>query len=374
MSNTSSIDALRPQIWSNELFADVMRGMYFTENGMMGKDTNSIIQIKDDLEKKKGDTITVGLTTRLTGGGANGDAELEGQEEAINAYSEDIAIDQKRFAVRLTGDLDEQKNAYDMRADAKEKLTIRMQEFIEMQMFLKLAGVRNTTLVDVNGIVYSADALWSNSAAQVPTADSGAGTGARYICANSGGLDALAATDLMTPELISKAKVKAKMANPKIQPLRIKGQDFYVLFVHPWQAYDLKNNATFSQARREAEVRGEQNPIFTGALGVWDGVIVKEHEFVPFLDISFSGGTNYNFESAASGTQANADAFRAILCGRQAAVFAKCKQTKGWVEKSFDYENKVGFATGLIGGIQKTAFNSKDYAVICIDTAATALA
>ena len=158
MGNTQSIDQLRPQIWANDLFADVMRGMYFTENGMMGKDSNNIFQIKDDLEKKKGDTITIGLTARLSGSGVSGDAELEGNEEAINAYSEDIAIDQKRFAVRLTGSLDEQKNAYDMRQDAKEKLTIRLQEFIEQQFFLKLAGCANTSLVDVNGVAYAADA------------------------------------------------------------------------------------------------------------------------------------------------------------------------------------------------------------------------
>ena len=371
MGNTQSIDQLRPQIWANDLFADVMRGMYFTENGMMGKDSNNIFQIKDDLEKKKGDTITIGLTARLSGSGVSGDAELEGNEEAINAYSEDIAIDQKRFAVRLAGSLDEQKNAYDMRQDAKEKLTIRLQEFIEQQFFLKLAGCANTSLVDVNGVAYAADATWSNTGAGVPTADTGSGLGARYICANSGGLDALASTDLITPELLSKAKVKAKMANPKIVPLKIKGKEYYVCFIHPWQAYDLKNNATFQQARREAEVRGSENPIFTGALGIWDGIIIHEHEYVPFLDISVAG---YNFGASASGTQAGTDAFRAILCGRQAGVFAKCKQTKGWVEKSFDYENKTGFATGIIGGIQKTAFNSKDYGVICIDTAATALA
>lgn len=371
MANTVSIDALRPELWQKALYEDVMRGLYFVEGGLMGEDNNNIIQVKTDLQKNKGDTITVGLTTRLSGSGVSGDNELEGNEEAISAYSDSIAIDQKRFAVRLTGSLDEQKNAYDMRMDAKDKLTIRLQEFIEQQFFLKLAGCANTTLVDVNGVSYAADAAWSNTGAQVPTADSGAGTGARYICANASGLDALAATDLITPELISKARVKAVMASPKIQPLRVKGENFYVLFVHPWQAYDLKNNATFSQARREAEVRGKDNPIFTGALGVWDGVIIKEHEFVPFLDISVAG---YNFEAAASGTQAGVDAFRALLCGRQAGVFAKAKMTKGWVEKSFDYENKTGFATGLIGGIDKVTFNSKDYAVIALDTAATSLA
>jgi len=373
--NSQSIDSLRPEIWSKELWQDVMRGMYFTANGLMGEDDNNIICVKNDLTKNKGDAVTFGLTTRMTGSGVNGDGELEGNEEALSSFSESILIDQKRFAVRLTGALDEQKASYEMRKDAKNKLSIRLQEFLEMQMFLKLGGVSLTTLPDVNGVIYSADAAWSNTPAGISDTDTGAGTGLRYLCANTGGADALAGTDLITPELISKAKVKAIMASPKIQPLRIKGENFYVLFVHPWQAYDLKQNATFSQARREAEVRGQDNPIFTGALGVWDGVIIKEHEFVPFLDISSTiSGVIRNFNAAGAGTIHAVDTFRALLCGRGAASMAKVSQTKGWIEKSFDYENKVGFATGLIGGIDKTMFNSREYGCISIDTSATSLA
>jgi len=371
MSNTVSIDALRPQIWEKELYKDAIDNLYFSKNGMMGKSTNSIIQIKDDLAKNKGDTITVPLTVKLSGNGVSGDSELEGNEEAISAYSDDIAIDQIRNAVRLTGLLDEQKNSYNMRSDAKEKLSTWLQEFIERQMFLKLAGVGHASLTDVNGNVVSANYNWSNTGDQVPTADTGAGYGDRYICADyTTGADSLASTDLITPELISRAKVKAQTASPKVLPIRMDGKDYYVMFVHPWQAYDLKNNATFAQARREAEVRGKSNPIFTGALGVWDGVVLHEHEYVPFLDIDVVG---HNFYATAAGTNISADCFRALLCGRQAAVFAKSKFGKGWVEKTFDYENKTGFATRLIGGIQKITFNSKDYGVVAVDTAATAL-
>jgi N4-gp56 family major capsid protein len=374
MANSVSVDALRPEIWAKELYADVMDNLYFTQSGLMGEGSNNIIEVKKDLVKGQGDQITVGLTAKLSGAGVSGDDELEGNEEAINAYSEAVAIGQKRFAVRLTGQLDEKKNAYDMRQDAKEKLSIRMQEFIERQMFLKLGSVSLTTLIDVNGVTYSADATWSNSPNQVPTADSGAGYGNRYLCADyTNGADSLATTDLITPELISRCKVKALLASPKIQPLRINGEAHYVMFIHPWQAYDLKNNATFNQARREAEVRGASNPIFTGALGVWDNVIIKEHEYVPFLDISGGGLTPNNYELAATGTDYSADCFRAILCGKQAAVFAQAKNPQGWVEETFDYKNKVGFATGLIGGIQKLQFNSKDYAVVTLDTSATAL-
>lgn len=371
MATTLSIDALRQELWEKELFADVISGLYFNESGLMGEGDNNIIQTKTGLMKGPGDTDTVGLTAKLSGDGVNGDDELEGNEEAILSYSDSYLIDQKRFGVRLKGKLDEQKTAYSMRMDAKEKLTIRLQEFLERQFFLKLGGVRNTNLNDVIGTVVGTSALWSNSPTVVPAADENAGSGNRYICANSGGTDSLGATDLLTPTLISKAKIKARLSSPKVQPLRIDGRDHYVMWIHPYQAYDLKNNAQFAQAMREAESRGKDNPIFTGALGIWDGVIIYEHEYVPFLDVSVLA--NDNFAGDGGGTASAVDVYRALLCGRQALVWAKCKNDNGWVEKSFDYDNKVGFATGMIGGIDKVMFNSKEYGVITVDTAATNL-
>jgi N4-gp56 family major capsid protein len=373
MANTVSIDALRPELWQKELYKNVVDNLYFKK--FMGEGDNNVIQIKNDLKKSPGDTITIPLTAKLTGNGITGDNELEGNEEAINAYSDSIGIDQIRTAVRLTGKLDEQKNVYNMRQDAKNKLSMWLQEFIERQIFLKLAGVNNTTITDVAGNVVGARALWSNTAAQVPSGDTAAGYGARYLCADyTSGADSLATTDLITPELISRARVKSssKQASgmPKVRPIKIDGKDHYVMFIHPWQAFDLKNNATFAQAQREAQSRGSDNPIFTGALGVWDGVILHEHEYVPFLDISVAG---HNFYAAASGTDFTADCFRALLCGSQACVWANTADSMQMVEETFDYKNKVGYATGLIGGIQKVTFNSIDYGVVAVDTAATAL-
>jgi N4-gp56 family major capsid protein len=142
------------------------------------------------------------------------------------------------------------------------------------------------------------------------------------------------------------------------------------MFIHPWQAYDLKNNAVWSQAQREAGTRGDGNKIFTGALGMWDGVIIYEHEYVPFLDISVAG---HNYELTGSGTDFSADCFRALLCGQQAALFAQTTESFQMVEETFDYKNQVGYATALIGGIQKLTFNGLDYGVVSVDTAATAL-
>lgn len=370
MSNTISASGNRAQLWDKKLFTDAIAGMFFTKNNLMGEGENNVIQVKLDLATKKGDRLTVPLTTKLSGNGVSGDGELEGNEEIINAYSDAIVIDQIRNAVRLTGKLDEQKNAYDMRRDAKAKLQIWLQEFLERQIFMKLAGVNNLLINDVNGIVVAGNAVWSNAPDRVPNADETAGYGARYLCADyTSGAASLADTDIMTPALISRAKTKAMLANPKVLPLRVEGKDVYVMFIHPWQAYDLKQSPVWTQAQREAGVRGDMNKIFTGALGMWDGVVVYEHEYVPFLDISVAG---YNYYTAAAGVQFSYDCFRALLCGRQAGIFMKANNPSGWTEEEFDYGNKTGFAVNLIGGVQKITFNSKDFGVIAVDTVATA--
>jgi hypothetical protein len=41
-------------------------------------------------------------------------------------------------------------------------------------------------------------------------------------------------------------------------------------------------------------------------------------------------------------------------------------------EETFDYGNKKGVATGIIGGVQKMTFNGKNYGVVTVDTGATA--
>lgn len=365
--NTQVIAGLVPQVWQKELYKDVADGMYFTQNNQMGKDSNKVIQIKDELAKVKGDRVTFGLSPKLSGNGVDGDADLEGQEESSTQYSQSVLINQKRFGVRLQGQLTEQKAAYDMRMEAKEKLAIRMMEFQERQIMMKLGGVTTTTLTDVNGVTYSADATWSNSPAAVPTADEAAGSGSRYVCSKSTGIDAIADTDIFTTTLITKARVKAKLASPAIQPLRIDGENYYIMYIHPWQEADLKtaSGSVWAQAQREAQVRGDKNPLFTGALGVWDKVILFDHEYVP------TAATGAAF--AVGGTATAARVFRALLCGRQAGVFAQCKNPNGFVEKAFDYNNKVGYATGLIGGFQKATLNSLDYGVISVDTGATNL-
>lgn len=366
MANTVTIDALRQELWSKDLLDDVMRDVTNVMQ-FMGEGSSNVVQVSRELGKKGGDVETFGLVARLAGDGVTGDDELEGNEESMLSYSEQVAIDQIRNAVRLKGKLDAHKVIYDQIKMARENLRIWMKEFICRQIFLKLGGVTNTTLVDTNGIVYSARALWSNTPDFIPDADEAAGTGARYLCSKSTGTDALGAGDTMTLDLVTKAETLARLASPQIQPLESGGESFYVMYLHPLQARDIKLSSDWKTANQNARERGEKNPVFRGALGYWSNVLLLQNEFAPWLDVSVSGNS---FRGAATGTDCAVDAARALLCGRQAVLYAEASNPEALVVETFDYKNKDGVAGAFIGGLQKAMFNSKEFGVITVDTAA----
>jgi N4-gp56 family major capsid protein len=366
MANTVSIDALRQELWSKELLDDVMRDV---ENIMqfMGEGPNNVVQVSRELAKRKGDTETFGLVARLSGSGVTGDSELEGNEEAMLSYSESVAIDQIRNAVRLSGKLDAQKTVYDQIKSAREVLRVWMKEFIARQIFLKLGGVTNTTLVDTNGVVVGTRCAWSNTPDYIPDADTTAGSGARYLNAETTGAANAAAADTMTLDLVTKAATKARLANPKIQPIESGGESFYVMYLHPLCARDIRISSDWKTAQENAQLRGEKNPVFRGALGYWSGVLLLENEFCPWLDVSVAGNS---FRGAASGTNFAVDTARNLLCGKQAVLFAEASNPEALVVETFDYKNKDGVACSFIGGLQKAMFNSLEYGVIAVDAAA----
>lgn len=80
-----------------------------------------------------------------------------------------------------------------------------------------------------------------------------------------------------------------------------------------------------------------------------------------------------------------ANAKRNLFLGAQAGVFAvgnaydSIEQGRvgkdnimSWYEETDDYNNEKGIAVGCIFGINKSVFNSKDFATIAIDSYAVA--
>ena len=316
-ANTTVPEALVQKAWAKQLWKEAEKDNFFAK--FTGTDQNSIIQIKTELKKDKGDKITIPLVMRLTGEGVTGDNQLEGNEEALQFYDCGVVVDQIRHAVRLEGQMEEQKTSLNLRAAAKDGLKTWLTEKQE-KMIVK--------------------ALTAN-----PTSEHTVFAGARTS------ENTITASDVMTTDLISKAARKAKTLSPKINRVTVNGKKYYVMLVDNYQARDLKADPKWVEAQKYCAERGVDNPIFSGMLGVWDGVVLHEYE---------------NLLRTTTGA-ASAKVGHALLLGCQAGIKAIAKEPS-WKEKSFDYDNQVGFATGMILGIAKAKFNEKDFAVVQVLT------
>jgi len=166
--------------------------------------------------------------------------------------------------------------------------------------------------------------------------------------------------------LIDQVVLKAKTLDPVIRPVNTEAGQKYVLFITPEQHYDLRRNtATLEWGDiQKAAMQGgniSDSPIFTGALGEYNGVIL--HEAFRLPRILSTGGSYVG---------------RAVLCGAQAASLSFGRDNgpnrMSWVEEMFDYGNQLGVSAGCIAGLKKNIYNSKDFSTIVISAAHSAAA
>src|SRR5688572_12991897 len=99
MTDTTPATGLVVQQWEEKFFLEYIHDGGFKP--LMGTDENAVIQIKEDLTKKKGDSITISLVNRLTNAAVTGTATLEGNEEDMTSRSMRIYVDKRRNAVRI---------------------------------------------------------------------------------------------------------------------------------------------------------------------------------------------------------------------------------------------------------------------------------
>lgn len=321
-AETTIPTALVQKAWAKQLWTEALKETYF--NKFTGEGENSIIQTKSELKKDAGDKITVPLLMNLVGDGITGDNTLEGNEEALQFYDCAVEIDQIRHAVKLKGRFEEQKTQINLRTSAKNALKKWFSEKMEKMVVAALL-----TTPDADHVIVAGGK------------------------ANRG---AITAADKFSADLISAAARKAKTATPKIRRPTVDGKEYYVMLIDPYQARDLKADTKWIEAQKFAQNRGDNNPIFTGMLGIYDGVVIHEYEYLP-----------RNADGASDGASGKIITGTALLLGCQAGIRAVGKEAF-WEEDTFDYHNQYGVATGAILGFKKSVFDGKDFATIQVIT------
>lgn len=338
MAQTYAVAGLTPQQWDDQFFTDYVRMSRYKR--YMGTDEASIFQLKEDLSKKKGDTVTFALVNELTGSGVTGNATLKGNEERLNSRSHAVSVDVLRHAVAVD-DWDIQKSVIDLRNAARTQLRQWAQKTLRDNL--------TNALGQIDGVNYSASTAAQRNTWLANNSDRIlVGTTANYA-------GSVFATDIgkianeLTPNSLSLMKRMAQAASPKVRPVYVKemDQEWYVCFVGPrcWRDLTEDNPTTnvLTLANRDARVRGVDNPLFTGDSLVWDGMIIREiPEIDPLSDVSGSSGVAIE---------------PVYLCGAQAVGVAWAQRTKSTTDTD-DYEFLHGVGVQEIRGIEKLRFGT----------------
>lgn len=352
-------DAKAQKKWSANLAVDTRKKSYF-ENRFIGTDDNAVIQRKTELETGAGDRISFDLCVQMRNRPTYGDQRLEGKEESLKFYTDEVIIDQVRHAASAGGKMSRKRTAHDMRMIAKNRLGDYFSRLVDELFFMYLSGARGINQDFIEASDYTG---FAGNSFDAPDASHQLYGGSATSKAS------LTSGDKLTTTVIEKAINKAEMMqalDPKVAnmvPVTNGADNQYVLLMSPFQEYDLRTNSTTGQwldiQKAAATAEGRKNPIFLGGLGLLNNTVLHKHRNV----IRFS---DY-------GSGSNVAAARALLLGRQAAVVAYGTANGmrySWEENTKDYGNEPTVASGFIGGIKKTRFNGKDFGVLSIDTAA----
>lgn len=344
--------------WSGSLFIDTNSKSYWSKK-FIKDDDNAPIQRLTDLESSPGDTISFDLSVQLRGEPTTGDNRLEGKEEALRFFTDDVSIDQLRHGVSAGGKMSQKRTLHNLRNVAKARLSDYWAKYIDELIFVYMSGGRG---INPDYLVPLSWAGHAENPIQAPDADHLLYGGT----ATSKGT--LTSAHKMSKNLIERAEVKARMmraADPEtanMMPVEINGEAHYVCVMSPFQEHDLRTADTtgwleIQKAAITAE--GRNNAIFKGGLGMIKNVVLHSHESVIRFD-------DY-------GATGDVDAARALMLGRQAGVVAY-GSTGGlrfnWSEETKDHGNEKVVVGGIIMGCKKSRFNDRDFGLQSIDTAA----
>lgn len=346
--------------WSATLFTDMAKESYWGSRFMSkSQEAPTPIQVLTDLESEQGDTITYDLYGQLTQKPVYGDDTRRGKEEALKAFSDKVQIDQVWCGVNAGGRMSRKRTLHDLRSIARRKMSEWWARWSDEVIFIYGAGMRGINeefIEDTDYLGFAGNALTAPDSDHVlfggnATADSDIGN-----------------DDSMNLDIIDKSVTKAATMGGgsdgkiKMRPIRINGENRWVLVMHSFQEHDLRTNNTGTTTWLEiqkaaAAAQGQGNPIFTGAMGMYRGVVLHSHQSV------------IRYKAGADGLQPCA---RAQFLGAQAMVMAYGSPGSGlrydWNEETEDRGNQIVIGSSTILGLKKTRYKGRDFSGLALDT------
>mgnify|MGYP003591319925 CR=1 FL=1 len=360
-TNFAGLTPAQKLVWSRETWQAARDQMFIKR--FMGSTQNSMIQLIKELTKtEKGDQALIQLVADLVEDGVVGDNEREGNEEAMQSYSQIISLDLLTHSVRNKGKLSDQRTTINFREQGRDKLAYWLANRCDQLAFLTLSGI--SYAVQNNGAPRVGSAFPNLAFAADVTAPTSKRSlmwdGTNLQPSNTGAItSAYLPGYRMIVDLIAYAKENY------VRPLMDGGKQYFVLLVAPGTIAALKKDPDYQRAVVAVATKaGADSPWFKGATVTVDGAVLHEHNLV------------YNTKGAAPGSKwgagGNVNGSRTLLCGAQALGMVDLG-SPDWSEKLFQYDSQQGINVDKMMGLLKPKFYSiynqsvEDFGVVSVD-------
>ncbi len=340
MANTVVAAANRVKQWEADYHREYVRSNRFRR--YMGTSMNSIIMLKEDLTKKRGDRINLTLTGALdkSGGPNDGSTTLVGNEKALpnDGFGIDIKVVRDATVVNVE---EEQASSIDIFNAGKTALKDLQMQYLRDDIITSLGSIDGTPYATATEA--DKDAWLATNADRVLFGSANSNNSGNDHDVSLANVDV--ANDRLTTDMVSLMKRKAQNAQnvnaQGIRPFKYgEDEETFVMFAPTYAYRDLKND--MEAHHEQAMNRGRNNPLFTGTTSLyWDGVVIRE---IP--EIGDLGGVG----------AAGARVEPIYLCGTQALGVAWAKRTKMTRRKEDDYEFQRGCGFMELRGVDKVLY------------------
>ncbi len=256
---STTLDNLIPEFWDREIRSEARRESFWDSKNLVGKERamKAIVE-KYDPMKEPMDTIHMNVVSNLKGAGTTGETLLLGQEEKQSVGQFDLTIDWLDHAVGLT----KKANKLALKGAvmlAGTQLSMWLATKLSDDIFKEML----VTALAKMGVLYANSVTSTASTLATPCS---------LVTATSG--DSVNSLDLTDISMAKLALVRKKAVPLMVTRDNGVRQKWYGIVIDDIDGFRLMDTDKWAQAQRDANVRGDSNPIFTGSIGVWDGMIV----------------------------------------------------------------------------------------------------
>lgn len=349
-SSVLYVDQAREGYWSNRFIGE-------------GSDAMTPIVALTDLETKAGDTISYDLNLQLKAPPVYGDQRITGTEEGLKHATDTVKIDIVGKSVSAGRTMSQKRTIHNLRTTAKDRQKDYWSRWFDEMYSMYLSGSRGVNADFIHDTSFTG---FANNSFVTPDSEH------RLYGGTATGYADIDSADGMDLALIDRAVTKSSVMGggttniPRIRPMKINGEERYVCVMHPFQWHALKTNTSTGQwldiQKAAAGSMGASSPIFRGSQGMYNGVVLHQHNTVIQFNNAGAGG--------------NVNAARALFLGRQAGCVAFGSPGDGqrlkWREDLEDRGREMVVTVETIAGVKKSSFEvdgtTRDFGVLSLDT------